>query len=158
MSATHRYETCLVWTGNRGAGTSAYDAYDRDWDVRADGRDALRGSADPAFRGDASRHNPEDLLVASLSSCHMLWYLHLAAEAGIVVTRYEDRAVGEMVTHRGGAGEFVSVTLRPRITIAKGGDPEAARALNERAHELCFIARSVNFAVLCEPQIVFDAG
>ena len=158
MTATHSYQATIRWTGNRGTGTSSYRDYARDWEWRAEGKETVRGSADPAFRGDAARHNPEDLLVASLSSCHLLWYLHLCADAGIVVTAYEDNAQGEMATHAGGAGEFVSVTLKPRVTIAAGSDPEKAHDLHERAHELCFIARSVNFPVRCEPEIVVETA
>ena len=157
MKNNHSYQARIRWTGNRGSGTSSYRDYDRDWEWQARSKEGdkvtVRGSADPAFRGDASRHNPEDLLVASLSSCHLLWYLHLCADAGIVVTAYEDDAEGEMATHAGGGGEFVSVTLKPRVTIAAGGDAEKAHALHEKAHELCFIARSVNFPVRCEPEI-----
>ncbi len=153
MKNNHSYQATIRWTGNRGSGTSSYRDYARDWEWQAEGKDTVRGSADPAFRGDATRHNPEDLLVASLSSCHLLWYLHLCADAGIVVMAYEDEAEGEMATHAGGAGEFVSVTLKPRVTIASGSDAEKAHALHDKAHELCFIARSVNFPVRCEPEI-----
>ena len=153
-SHTHLYETTIRWTGNRGAGTASYRDYDRNWDWLGKGMEPVHSSADPAFRGDAAKHNPEDMLIASLSSCHMLWYLHLCADAGIVVVGYEDNATGEMVTHAGGAGEFASVTLRPRVAIAPGGDVEKADALHEKAHELCFIARSVNFPVRCEAETV----
>jgi organic hydroperoxide reductase OsmC/OhrA len=163
MSATHthHYAATIRWAGNRGTGTSGYRDYDRDWDWLAEGMEVVHGSADPAFRGDGARHNPEDMLVAALSSCHLLWYLHFCADAGIVVTAYEDNATGEMATQRGGAGEFVSVTLRPRVTIAPddegAGDTEKALALHEKAHEFCFIARSVNFPVGCEAEITVGA-
>ncbi len=114
----------------------------------------LRGSADPAYRGDADRHNPEDLLVAALSACHMLWYLHLCASAGVVVTAYEDRAEGTMRTHADGAGEFAKVTLRPRVTITGDSDAATAERLHEQANALCFIARSVAFPVGHAPEIV----
>ena len=152
MAKNHHYKATIRWVGNKGSGTSAYDAYGRDWDLVTEGMDILHGSADPAFRGDAAKHNPEDLLVAALSSCHMLWYLHFCADAGIVATSYEDDAEGEMVMERGGAGQFVSVTLRPRVGLAPGSDAEKALSLHEKAHELCFIARSVNFPVTCEPE------
>jgi len=152
----HRYAAEIVWTGNRGEGTATYRAYGREHEVRIAGKPPLLGSADPAFRGDASRHNPEDLLLAALSACHLLWYLHLCAEAGVVVTAYEDRAEGRMVQDADGGGRFVEVTLRPRVTLAPGADAaarEKAMALHAEAHARCFIARSVNFPVRHEPEV-----
>ena len=111
----HTYDVSVVWTGNRGPGTTAYDAYERDHDVTAPGRPPIRGSSDPAFRGDPERWNPEQLLVAALSQCHMLWYLHLAARSGVVVTAYEDDAHGVMVTDESGGGRFERVVLSPRV-------------------------------------------
>ena len=149
----HRYAVSLIWNGNLGTGTSGYRDYSRDYEIGADGKAAIHGSANPAFRGDPSRWNPEELLVASLSACHKLWYLHLAAEAGITVTAYTDRAEGVMEVGRDGVGRFKSVVLHPTVTVANG-DPERARTLHKPAHEKCFIANSVNFAVECEPEIV----
>ena len=150
----HRYLVALTWTGNRGTGTSSYRDYSRDYEIGVDGKPVIPGSADPAFRGDRSRWNPEELLVASLAACHKLWYLHLAAEAGIIVTAYTDRAEGVMEVGRDGAGRFSSVVLRPAVTVAAGSDVELARTLHKPAHEKSFIANSVNFPVDCEPQIV----
>ena len=149
----HHYVSQLVWTGNRGAGTSAYAAYDRAHEVKVAGKPALSMSSDPTFRGDATRHNPEELLVASLSSCHMLWYLHLAAEQGVVVTSYEDRAEGVMREQADGAGAFEQVTLRPRMHLDPGADAKLALSLHSLAHAKCFIARSVNFPVRCEASV-----
>lgn len=149
----HRYNPTVTWTGNTGAGTTSYKAYTRDHVISAAGRPDILGSSDPAFLGDGARTNPEDLLVASLSACHMLWYLHLAAEAGIVVTAYCDKPVGVMVEDRERGGWFTGVTLHPEVTIASG-DAAKARALHEPAHKKCFIANSVNFPVACEPVIV----
>lgn len=156
MPKEHHYALQLRWTGNRGEGTTGYRDYDRAHEIRIEGKPPLTGSADPAFLGDASLHNPEDLLVASLSACHMLWYLHLCADAGIVVTAYEDDASGTM-SQRGAEAQFTSVVLRPRVTI-KTGDAAEAGKLHERAHELCFIARSVNFPVTHEPSLVEEGG
>ncbi len=147
------YRASIAWTGNQGTGTSGYKAYSRDYNIDAPGKPTLAGSSEVAFRGDKARYNPEDLLVASISSCHMLWYLHLAAEAGIVVETYVDEAEGTMVVESGGAGRFSGVALRPRITLAPDSDFKAALALHETAHEKCFIANSVNFPVSCEPVI-----
>jgi organic hydroperoxide reductase OsmC/OhrA len=120
MPRNHRYEVELVWTGNRESGTSAYTAYARDWEIRAHEKPTILGSSDAAFPGDAARWNPEELLVASLSACHQLWYLHLCAEAGVVVMGYEDRALGVMVEEDDGAGQFASVVLRPRSRERSG--------------------------------------
>jgi len=151
---THTYDTVVTWTGNRGSGTSGYREYDRSCDLAAPGRPVIAGSSDPLFRGDPSRWNPEQLLVASLSQCHLLWYLHLAAEAGVVVTSYVDEAVGTMEEEPGGAGRFTEVVLRPHVTVADDGMIPAAQSLHERANELCFIAQSVNFPVRHEPVAV----
>lgn len=153
MAATHRYELALEWTGNLGPGTRDYRAYSRDHEVLADGRPPLPGSSDPAFRGDPARWNPEELLVASLSQCHMLWYLHLCATAGVVVTGYTDRPAGTMTTDATGGGRFTEVVLRPRVTVADDAMREKARALHGEVGALCFIARSVNFPVRHEPTV-----
>jgi organic hydroperoxide reductase OsmC/OhrA len=149
----HTYELTIDWTGNLGSGTSAYDAYSRDHLIRAGTKMAIEASSDPAFRGNAARHNPEDLFVASVSSCHMLWYLHLCATNKIVVTAYVDEAIGTMQEEKNGSGRFADVTLRPRVTIGAGGDAVLAARLHEDAHRYCFIANSVNFPVRCEPSI-----
>ncbi|MBO0905921.1 OsmC family protein [Jiella sonneratiae] len=150
----HRYAVGLKWTGDRGEGTAHYRAYSRDHRIEAPGKPAIEGSADPAFRGDAARWNPEEMLLAALSSCHQLWYLHLCAEAGVVVVGYADEAEGEMQEAADGGGQFVRVVLRPTVTVAAGSDAERAEALHHEAHAKCFIARSVNFAVACEAEIV----
>lgn len=149
---SHHYQVKVVWTGNRGSGTSAYAAYARDHQVIVKGKPILEGSADAAFRGDPRRHNPEDLLVAALSTCHMLWYLHLAAKAGVVVTGYRDEAEGEMEGDDEG-GRFTEVVLRPTVTI-QAGDPALAEALHADAHRRCFIANSVSFPVRHRPTII----
>jgi len=158
MAREHRYTVELEWTGNRGTGTASYRAYDRDHEVRAPGKAPIAGSSDPAFRGDGTRWSPEDLLVVSLSQCHMLWYLHLAAEAGIAVLAYRDAPDGIMVETADGGGHFSSVVLKPQIVIAAGADPDRALALHHAAHEKCFIANSVNFPVGCEPGCAVDRG
>jgi len=149
----HRYRVEVSWTGNRGSGTDGYRNYSRDHLIRVPGKPELAGSADPAFRGDATRHNPEDLLLAALSTCHMLSYLHMATVAGVVVMAYTDAAEGTMETS-GDGGRFVEVVLRPTVTISAGSDPARAEAAHEAAHHACFIANSVNFPVRCEPRIV----
>ena len=151
MVRHHRYAVRLDWTGNEGSGTSAYGAFSRSHELSAPGKPAIAGSSDPAFRGDPARWNPEELLVASLSACHQLWYLHLCAEAGIIVKAYSDDASGVMIEEPDGAGQFESVTLRPRATLARGADEEAARQLHHEAAKMCFIARSVSFRVDHEP-------
>lgn len=144
---THTYDTTVTWTGNLGAGTSGYRAYDRAHEVTAVGPQAIAGSSDPMFRGDPARWNPEQLLVASLSQCHLLWFLHLASEAGVVVTAYVDRATGTMQESGDGGGQFTEVVLRPEVTVAEPGMIDGIGKLHEAAHAKCFIARSVNFPV-----------
>lgn len=148
----HAYSITVTWTGDRGSGTSGYRAYDRHHEIAALRKPPIRASSDPAFLGDPTRYNPEELLVASLSSCHMLWYLHLCAINGIVVTAYEDCAEGVMLEQPGGQGRFTEVVLAPEITIA-AGDLDRARALHAEANAKCFIANSVNFTVRHEPVI-----
>lgn len=147
---THSYPIRMRWTGNTGEGTREYRGYQRAHEYSVEGKPIIPGSSDPAFRGDGTRYNPEELLVMSLSSCHMLWYLHLCAEQQIVVIEYEDDAIGTMVEDAARGGFFTEVTLRPKVTIAAGEVSKAA-ALHERAHHLCFVANSVNFPVRCEP-------
>jgi organic hydroperoxide reductase OsmC/OhrA len=145
----HRYIVVTEWSGNRGTGTAGYRSYDRSHVIRVAGKPPLLASSDPAFRGDPERYNPEDLLVASLSGCHMLWYLHLCTDAGIVVVEYVDEASGTMVHHEDG-GEFVEVVLRPRVVVADDSMVDRAQRLHTEAHRRCFIARSVNFPVTHE--------
>jgi organic hydroperoxide reductase OsmC/OhrA len=143
----HHYETQVAWTGNEGQGTKSYKGYKRDHAITAPGKPAVLASSDPAFRGDPARYNPEELLVASLSACHMLWYLHLCAINGIVVTEYQDAASGVMNEKADGSGEFAEVTLHPQVTIEGDSDEGKALALHEEAHRYCFIANSVKFPV-----------
>ncbi len=145
--AEHDYTARVVWTGNRGQGTSSYRAYDRIWNVETPGKPVINCSNDPLLGGDPTLHNPEDLLIASLSACHMLWYLHLASDAGISVQGYVDDplAVGE--TDKTGASRFLRATLRPKITVPEGTDFARVDALHQQIHKTCFIARSVNFPV-----------
>ena len=150
----HEYEVSVKWTGDLGEGTSNYRAYNRAYVIKADGKPDIQGSSDPAFRGDAAKWNPEDLLVASLSACHKLWYLHLCSVSGVVVRDYEDHAEGVMEMDEHGVGRFTSVVLRPKVTIKAGTFPDVARDLHHEAHEKCFIANSVNFPVTCEAEIV----
>lgn len=151
MGRRHSYLVSIAWTGNTGTGTSGYRNYERSHEISSAGKTPIAGSSDPAFRGDAKRWNPEELLVASLSTCHQLWYLHLCAEAGVVVEKYVDEAVGVMEEAADGGGQFVEVVLRPRVGLAASSDREKAQTLHHEAHEKCFIARSVNFPVRCEP-------
>jgi organic hydroperoxide reductase OsmC/OhrA len=149
----HRYDIRVAWTGNNGTGTSGYREYARSHEIRVDGKHTIAGSSDPVFRGDHGRWNPEELLVSALSTCHMLSYLHLCADAGIVVTGYSDSADGVMAESADGGGRFTEVTLRPVVTLAAGSDVGRAKELHHTAHERCFIASSVNFPVHCEPTV-----
>ncbi len=143
----HNYEVRVKWTGNDGEGTKTYKSYRRDHTIASANKPPIQGSSDPSFRGDRSRYNPEELLVASLSSCHMLWYLHLCSVNRITVLEYIDDASGIMKENEDGSGEFVEVTLRPMVKVHADNDQARASALHEEAHRLCFIARSVKFPV-----------
>lgn len=156
MNNTHNFKVNVTWTGNRGRGTAGYTSYERCHEISGDGKPVIAGSSDPAFRGDKSRYNPEELLVASLSACHMLWYLNLCADAHLIVTDYADNADGIMAITKDGGGHFTEVTLKPAVTVAKGSDLALAKELHEQAHHLCFIANSMNFAVRVEPTIVVE--
>jgi len=153
MSKQHHYELTVQWTGNTGTGTSGYRQFERSHTISAAQKSDLLASSDPAFRGDPTRYNPEDLLVASLASCHMLWYLHLCAEAGVTVVEYSDTATGIMEETAAGGGRFREVTLHPLVKVLSDSMLEKALALHEAAHALCFIANSVNFPVHHHPVV-----
>ena len=154
MMKKHAYSIRTLWTGNTGEGTASYRAYKRDHEISAPGKVAIQASSDPSFRGDSARYNPEELLLASLSGCHMLWYLHLCAVAGIVVLDYTDNATGRMVETDDGGGHFEEIVLMPTVRVKPGTDMQLVIELHEKAHHLCFIANSVNFPIRCEPKIV----
>jgi organic hydroperoxide reductase OsmC/OhrA len=151
MAKEHHFAAHLVWTGAAAGPTRSYQAYDRTWRALVEGKPPLEGSADPAFRGDPARYNPEDLLVVALATCHLLSYLALCARAGIEVAAYEDQARGTMAI-KDGKLRFVEVALAPRVTIA-AGDLAQAEALHAQAHAECFIANSVNFPVRNRPTV-----
>ena len=147
----HEYEVTVKWTGDRGYGTLSYKSYERSHTIAVDNKSDILGSSDPAFRGDKTKHNPEELFLASLSSCHMLWYLHLCAEAGVEIVAYEDKATGTMVETPDGGGHFIAVTLNPAVIVTAASMVEKANELHKKANERCFIARSVNFPVHHNP-------
>lgn len=151
MNRQHHYEATIKWTGNKGTGTDNYRTYERSHQIIIDNKPDILGSSDPAFLGDKTKHNPEDLLVASLSSCHMLWYLHLCAEEGVIVTDYIDNATGVMLETSNGGGQFSEVILHPMVTVTEDSMVAKANELHQKANELCFIANSVNFPVWHHP-------
>ncbi|WHQ73523.1 OsmC family protein [Pantoea sp. Lij88] len=152
----HQYTSRIFWTGNLGTGTSGYKDYARTWDIAISGKQIIHCSNDPLLGGDSSKMNPEDLLISSLSACHMLWYLHLASDAGITVLEYEDSPIATGEVLKGGAGRFLSAVLRPKITIPEDTNLESAMAIHHEIHKVCFIARSVNFPVHYEPEFVIS--
>ncbi len=154
MAKLSEFTSTVVWTGDRGEGTRRYRGYDRTWRIAKPGHTPVECSNDPALGGDRAKPNPEDLLLASLSACHMLWYLHLASNAGLVVRAYEDAPVGTGETGPRGEGRFIGAVLRPRITLERGADLAKADALHHEVHDYCFIARSVNFPVRYEATYV----
>ena len=149
----HHYAVEIRWTGNLGEGTSSYKSYARTYEIISGSKPVIAGSSDPAFRGDEDRWNPEDLMVAAVSACHKLWYLHLCAVAGVNVVAYVDHAEGVMVEDEQRGGYFTAVALKPQVTITADSDAAKATALHHDAHEKCFIANSVNFPIRCEPSI-----
>ena len=151
MHGQHNYNATIKWTGNRGTGTDHYRSYDRSYQISIENKPGIAGSSDPVFRGDKTKHNPEDFLLAALSSCHMLSYLHLCAEAGVIVIDYTDHATGLMVVTSQGGGRFTEVTLNPTVTVAAQHMVDKANELHIKANELCFIANSVNFPVRHNP-------
>jgi organic hydroperoxide reductase OsmC/OhrA len=153
----HHYHVTVRWTGNTGLGTSDYRGYERRHEILSEpGKPPIPGSSDPAFRGDPTRWNPEELLVAALSACHKLWYLHLCSDAKVIVTAYVDHAEGFMEELADGSGHFQRVILRPKVIVTPGSDIARARSLHEEAHAKCFIANSVNFPVEHEPEITMN--
>jgi organic hydroperoxide reductase OsmC/OhrA len=149
---THTYVATVHWTAGEGPGTTSYQSYRRDHVISVAGKPAIEASSDPAFRGNAARYNPEELLVASLSGCHMLWFLHLCAVNGVTVVDYRDDATGTMEQNADGSGQFVRVALRPSVTLRVGSDDAKVAALHQKAHHFCQLARSMNFPVEIEPQ------
>lgn len=147
MAKQHDYTSLIEWTGDRGQGTKTYRGYDRTWTIATPSKPPVPCSNDPLLGGDPTLHNPEDLLLSSLSACHMLWYLHLASVAGIVVRGYRDRPIGVGESTPDGAGRFLSATLKPHIRVERGADLAKADAIHHEIHKVCFIARSVNFPV-----------
>lgn len=154
MARHHHYRATVSWTGNLGSGTSDYKGYSRNHEISMEGKPVIPASSDPAFRGDTSRYTPEDLLVSSLSGCHMLWYLHLCAVNKIHVVDYKDYAEGEMMENADGSGQFTRVTLHPKVTVSESWMMEKAKSLHKDAHHMCFIARSVNFPLDHQPEVI----
>src|SRR5262245_52509845 len=151
MNGQHHYKATIKWTGNKGTGTDNYRNYDRSHDITIENKSGILGSSDPAFRGDKMKHNPEELLVSSLSACHMLWYLHLCSEAGVIVVDYIDNATGIMIETSNGGGKFKEVMLNPIVTVKDNSMIEKANELHKKANELCFIANSINFPIHHKP-------
>jgi len=151
MKRQHKYQLKITWTGNKGTGTSHYKEFERSHTIHSNNKIEILGSSDPAFGGDKTRYNPEDLLVASIASCHMLWYLHLCSVSGVIVTGYIDLPAGLMTETADGSGKFTEVTLYPMVSVTEISMIEKANQLHKKANELCFIANSVNFPVYHQP-------
>lgn len=153
MEKTHHYKTSVEWTGNAGVGTNGYRSYNRSHTILVGDKKPIEGSSDPSFLGDNKKYSPEDLFVASIASCHMLWYLHLCSDAGIIITSYIDHATGAMIETNNGGGRFTEITLHPQITVAEQSMVANAKSLHTKANELCFIANSCNFPIYHQPVI-----
>jgi organic hydroperoxide reductase OsmC/OhrA len=152
MEKEHNYVVKIEWTGNKGSGTDDYRNYERSHTISVEGKPAIFGSSDTPFRGDGSKHNPEDFLVSSLATCHMLWFLHLCADVGVVVLDYVDNAKGVLKQLEDGSGFFTEVTLYPEVQVLNESMIELANSLHKKAHKFCFIAQSVNFPVHQQPR------
>jgi organic hydroperoxide reductase OsmC/OhrA len=157
MDKVHHYLVSVKWTGNKGAGTKDYQAYNRSHTILVDNKVSIEGSSDPAFNGDHTKHNPEELFVAAISSCHMLWYLHLCSAAGIIVTDYTDNATGTMIETSNGGGKFTEVVLHPTVTVTNETMIAGAKELHHKANELCYIANSCNFPIQHQPVFIVTA-
>jgi organic hydroperoxide reductase OsmC/OhrA len=153
MSTLHHYTTEITWTGNKGTGTSGYAEYERSHLIQSANKVTIEASSDAPFRGNTALHNPEDLFLSSIASCHMLWYLHLCADNGIIVKSYVDNPYGVMQTFANGGGNFSEIILNPKIIVAEASMVEIAMELHESAHKMCFLANSVNFEIFVEPQV-----
>jgi|SRR5450432_766982 len=143
----HIYFSNLQWTGNTGKGTETYRGYERAHLISIEGKLPIHASSDPSFRGDKSKYNPEELFLSSLSSCHMLWFLHFSSEASVIVTAYSDSATGIMMESNDGNGKFSEVILKPRVKVKEEWMIEKTASLHEKANRFCFIANSCNFPV-----------
>lgn len=156
MAKIHSYDLQLTWTGNRGAGTYEYTAYDRKFTLSAINKPDILGSADPAFRGNKDRYNPEELMISSIASCHMLWYLHLAAANNLVIMDYKDNPSGTIEVKEFGLGRFIEVTLRPTVIIHNEDQSDLAVKLHDESHNKCIIADSFKFDIHIEPKIIIE--
>jgi len=153
MNKIHKFNTDLQWQGNTGHGTTNYKAYKRNYTILAKNKPKIEGSADPVFLGDGTKYNPEELFVASASACHMLWYLHLCADAGVIVTHYDDNAEGIMVEKANGSGKFTEIILHPVVIVKKKAMLKKALELHDKAGQMCFIANSCNFPIGHKPVV-----
>ncbi len=158
MNKEHTYKLAIKWTGNNGLGTNDYRTYDRSHTLSIENKKDILCSSDPAFRGDTTKHNPEEFLVASISACHMLWYLHLCADAGVVVMDYTDNATGTMQETEGGGGHFTEVTLYPTVVVSNKSMIDKANELHDKANKLCFISNSCNFPIYHKPTCIVKNG
>jgi organic hydroperoxide reductase OsmC/OhrA len=153
----HTYQIQVQWTGDQGQGTKDYKSYERSFLIHEQGKPDILGSADPNFRGDPQRWNPEEMLIGSIASCHMLWYLHLLSMQKIIAVKYEDSPQGTLELSAKGEGKIVGATLNPVVVITDGNRLEEAKKLHEKAHDLCFIVNSVNFTVQVKPTVLANA-
>ncbi|XLS28895.1 OsmC family protein [Flavobacteriaceae bacterium M23B6Z8] len=150
----HEYQASIEWIGNEGDGTKSYQSYSRNHVITANGKEhPIQGSSDPTFRGDPTRYNPEELFLSSLTSCHMLWYLHLCSAHKVIVTQYSDAATGVMEENETGSGRFTAVTLHPHVIVKDADMITKATELHKEANAMCFIANSCNFKVTHQPVI-----
>jgi len=143
----HHFTAHIEWTGNTGTGTSSYTAYQRSHVLMADGKQPVSCSSAPVFRGDGTLYNPEDMLLYSVAACHMLWFLHCCADAGVVVTAYKDSPEGILQSDANGTSRFTEIILHPQVTLADPSRAGELDGLHKKAHLNCFIANSLTTKV-----------
>ncbi len=153
IKAVHEFNTQIEWTGNTGLGTETYESYERDYTLSSEGKEQILCSSAAGFRGDTNKYNPEDLFIASLSSCHMLWYLHLCADNGIKVLSYIDATEAKLAVFLNGKGFFQSITLSPKVVVENPEHIQKAIALHQKANKMCFLANSLHFPIKHNPTV-----
>jgi len=146
----HLFKAEANWTSSPNPEQSASKFYSKSHKIVIEGKPVLNVSAAKAFKGDPELYNPEDLLLSSLVSCHMMSYLYVCSQNGIEILEYSDNAEATLEVSPDGSGRFVEVVLKPKVKISNPDKTDLALELHTKANQLCFIANSCNFPVLHE--------
>ncbi|MEO8535864.1 MAG: OsmC family protein [Flavobacterium sp.] len=148
MTPKHTFKATANWTSKQNPEDSTKRFYSKSHKISIEGKPVLNVSAAKAFKGDPELYNPEDLLLSSLVSCHMMSYLYVCSQNGIEVLKYLDNAEATLEVNPDGSGRFTEVRLNPKVVIADSDKIQLALELHKKANQLCFIANSCNFPVL----------